>query len=518
MPARRSSPGTPPRCRARPRRGRPGEPLARRAGDRVPAGEPPGPARRQRPRRLRRGGAGPQFHGGARAGAPGDLRARSGAGAAHDDLHLHGGGVRGLHHRHRHRRPREFAGPGDDLRRLRADPARRSRARLRDLAVRFHERRHPGNAAARRAARAALPGGARLRAGRVLRPRRLRAHGGRQPGRGGPAPGPRQRALRAARVRRGSRCAHRSAAAHPRLRGAAGRAGAGPHADRLLRHRRSAERGGLPPTPGRRQRPPGRQPSPASGTAAPVALHPAGLRDRRPHRRDSRRRRDHRFARGLERGAPPLEDAEPLRRRGTRRDRRPGGGEQRLRGRRHDPAAGPGRSRVGERGGAPRRPDGAGGDSRPDAADRRRLAGLCALRRLPGRRGAHAGGGKAGHPPLGAGGAAPSLDPDAAGGGGLPDGGVRAPRQPRRRLAGAVLRHRGLCYAAARISARPGRARADPRADGGDELSAGAHAVLRVPLGFFESPIALLLLALAVLSFAAPALRGRFPFRRKTTG
>ena len=43
-------------------------------------------------------------------------------------------------------------------------------------------------------------------------------------------------------------------------------------------------------------------------------------------------------------------------------------------------------------------------------------------------------------------------------------------------------------------------------------LSSGSHSV------FFESPIALLLLALAVLSFAAPALRGRVPFRRKTTG
>lgn len=42
-------------------------------------------------------------------------------------------------------------------------------------------------------------------------------------------------------------------------------------------------------------------------------------------------------------------------------------------------------------------------------------------------------------------------------------------------------------------------------------LSSGSHSV------FFESPIALLLLALAALSFAAPALRARFPFRRRTS-
>lgn len=42
-------------------------------------------------------------------------------------------------------------------------------------------------------------------------------------------------------------------------------------------------------------------------------------------------------------------------------------------------------------------------------------------------------------------------------------------------------------------------------------LSSGSHSV------FFESPIALVLLALAALSFAAPALRARFPFRRRTS-
>lgn len=42
-------------------------------------------------------------------------------------------------------------------------------------------------------------------------------------------------------------------------------------------------------------------------------------------------------------------------------------------------------------------------------------------------------------------------------------------------------------------------------------LSSGSHTV------FVESPIALALIAFAVLSFAAPALRGRFPFRRKAT-
>lgn len=42
-------------------------------------------------------------------------------------------------------------------------------------------------------------------------------------------------------------------------------------------------------------------------------------------------------------------------------------------------------------------------------------------------------------------------------------------------------------------------------------LSSGSHSV------FLESPIALILLALAALSFAAPALRARFPFRRRTS-